>query len=84
MARGEAVVFDGEHSSIALVPTPEAGDVMRWQAFLHEPALVDPDPLPLGAAEQELRGAVKAAPSALAGLPRRRTRAKTRAGWWWS
>lgn len=69
MARGEVVVFDGAHSSIALIPTPEAGDVMRWQAFLHEPALVDPDPMPLGAAEQELRGAVREAPSALAGLP---------------
>ncbi len=69
MARGEVVLFDGAVSTIALVPTPEGGDVMRWQAYLHEPALADPDPVPLGAAEQELRGAVRAAPSALAGLP---------------
>ncbi|WP_461165721.1 hypothetical protein [Tsukamurella serpentis] len=69
MARGESVVFDAAHTSIALVPTPEAGDVMRWQAFAHEPALTDPDQLPLGAAEQQLRGAVREAPSALAGLP---------------
>ena len=65
MARGEVVLFDGAASTIALVPTPEAGDVMRWQAFLHEPALVDPDPVSLGAAEHALRDAVREAPSAL-------------------
>ncbi|MEC4614360.1 hypothetical protein [Tsukamurella tyrosinosolvens] len=69
MARGEVVLFDGAASTIALVPTPEAGDVMRWQAFLHEPALVDPDPVSLGAAEHALRDAVRQAPSALASLP---------------
>lgn len=68
LARGEAAVFDGRHASIALVPTPESADVMRWQAFWIEPALADPDPMPLGAAELELRGAVREAPSALAGL----------------
>jgi hypothetical protein len=69
MARGEVVIFDGAAASIALVPTPEAGDVMRWQAFLHEPPMTDPDPISLGEAEHALRDAVRQAPSALASLP---------------
>lgn len=82
LAAGEAVIATGPDGTVGLVPSDdEAGDdngeaeadrdvtVLRWTAYVLPGALPGTDPAPeLGAAEYELRSAVRTAAEALAAL----------------
>ncbi|WP_345001575.1 hypothetical protein, partial [Tsukamurella soli] len=69
LMRGEAVTFDGDGASLALVPVQESSDVLVWNAFRMTPALVDRDGAGLAEAEYTMREAVRDATAALTALP---------------
>jgi hypothetical protein len=77
-ASPDAAAAHGDSADLGLVPERVADGVLRWTAFRLAPAPIA-DPTPLGEAEHELSGAMRAAATALVELDVARHRPGVRA-----